>query len=80
METAIEQAIRAAGSQSGLARTLGIKPQAVQKWAATGRIPSERVIEVERATGVSRQLLRPDLYPEELAEKEPEPRAEVANG
>lgn len=62
MKTALDQAIEVAGSQSSLARALGIKPQAVQKWAATGRVPSERAVEIERVTGVPRQKLRPDLY------------------
>ena len=64
---AIEKACKAAGSQSALARLLDLSPQAVQHWCATGRVPAERVIEVERASGVSRHELRPDLYPIENA-------------
>lgn len=43
-----------------LARDLGITHGAVNQWT---RVPAERVIEVERATGIPRQELRPDLYP-----------------
>jgi DNA-binding transcriptional regulator YdaS (Cro superfamily) len=46
-----------------LARELGIRPQAVQKWCASGRVPPLRVLAVEAATGVSRKALRPDIYP-----------------
>jgi DNA-binding transcriptional regulator YdaS (Cro superfamily) len=38
----------------------------VLRWEA-GRIPAERVLEIERVTGIPRQKLRPDLYPVERA-------------
>lgn len=57
----------AIGGQSALARALHIKPQAVQRWCATGRIPAERVLAVEALTGVSRNELRPDIYPVAVA-------------
>lgn len=60
---AIQRACEQAGSQSALARMLEVTPQAVQSWCATGRVPAERVIPIEAATGVSRHELRPDLYP-----------------
>ncbi|WP_440090466.1 transcriptional regulator [Pseudomonas fragariae (ex Marin et al. 2024)] len=63
------RAAEAAGSQSALARVLGCTPQNVQKWCASGRIPAERVLRVEQATGVPRHELRPDLYPEAPAIK-----------
>ncbi|PIB57812.1 YdaS family helix-turn-helix protein [Pseudomonas sp. 2995-1] len=61
---AAERAAKAAGSQSALARVLGCTPQNVQRWCASGRVPAERVISVEQATGIPRHELRPDLYPE----------------
>ena len=66
---AIEKAVSIIGSQSAVARLFGIKPQAVQLWCSSGRVPAERVIEIEKATNgeVTRQELRPDLYPEETA-------------
>ncbi|MHB1564115.1 MAG: Cro/CI family transcriptional regulator [Leptospirillum sp.] len=38
------------GNQSILARSLGIKPQAVQQWIARGQIPIRRAIQIERLT------------------------------
>lgn len=62
-ELAIHRAVQAAGGQSALARALKVTPQAVQKMCASGRVPAERVLEIEKATGVPRHELRPDLYP-----------------
>ncbi|WP_060538592.1 transcriptional regulator [Pseudomonas sp. NBRC 111125] len=62
-DNAPTRAAKAVGGQSKLARLLNIKPQAVQHWCSTGKIPAERVLSVETATGISRHELRPDLYP-----------------
>ena len=62
-QAAIIHAVSKAGGQSALARELGVRPQAVQKWCALGRLPPLRVLAVEAATGVSRKALRPDIYP-----------------
>ena len=59
METPLERAIEAAGSQLALARGLGISHQAVAQWE---RVPAERVAEVERITGIPREQLRPDIF------------------
>lgn len=63
---AIEKAITAAGGLSKLADLLDVKPQVVHNWRSRG-VPAERVLEVERVTGVSRHQLRSDLYPRERA-------------
>ena len=63
-QTAIQKAAEVAGGQSALARFLKVTPQAVQKMCAIGRVPAERVLDIERLTGVLRTELRPDLYPE----------------
>lgn len=57
----LEQAIRAVGGVSELARRIGIAQPSVSNWS---RIPAERVLSVEAATGVARAILRPDLYAE----------------
>ena len=67
METPIEKAVRLAGNQSALARAVNVSPQAVQQWVESGRVSHKKVIEVERATGVSRTELRPDIYPADEA-------------
>lgn len=58
-QSGVEKAIAAAGNKSILARKLGVKVQSIQQWE---RVPAERVLEVERVTGVPREELRPDLY------------------
>lgn len=50
------------GRRAILASELQINQGAVSQW---DRVPSERVLEVERVTGISRHELRPDLYPRE---------------
>ena len=55
----LSQAIQAVGSVSELARKLGISQPSISNWT---RVPAERVISVETLTGVSRVVLRPDLY------------------
>ena len=64
-QNAAERAAAKAGGQSALARILGCTPQAVQRMCSTGKVPAERVLAIEEATGVSRHDLRPDLYPKE---------------
>lgn len=49
------------GRRTKLAQDLGITPGAISQWA---RVPAERLIEIERCTGIRRELLRPDLFSE----------------
>ncbi|MEJ2378293.1 MAG: Cro/CI family transcriptional regulator [Pseudolabrys sp.] len=55
----LEQAVRAVGGVTELARRIGISQPSVSNWT---RVPAERVLAVEAATGVDRAILRPDLY------------------
>jgi TorA maturation chaperone TorD len=55
----LTEAFRSTGGVSELARRLGISQPSVSNWI---RVPAERVIAVEAATGISRNKLRPDLY------------------
>lgn len=55
----LEEAVRAVGGVSELARQIGISQPSVSNWS---RVPAERVLLVEAATGVDRKTLRPDLY------------------
>ncbi len=52
---------------AAIAKELGVTRGAVAKWS---RIPAGRVIAVERVTGISREELRPDLYPAAASERE----------
>ncbi len=60
----LQEAIRAVGGVSELARRIGISQPSVSNW---DRIPAERVFSVEAATGVARAVLRPDLFDGEAA-------------
>lgn len=61
IEAACDKAKSALGGPTALAKALGdVSSQAVSQWK---RIPAKRVLDVERATGLSRHDLRPDLYP-----------------
>ncbi|TKA90377.1 transcriptional regulator [Halopseudomonas bauzanensis] len=62
---AISKAADKAGGQSALAKLIGVSGQAVNRMCTTGRVPAERVLAIEKATGISRHELRPDLYPKE---------------
>jgi DNA-binding transcriptional regulator YdaS (Cro superfamily) len=60
---ALIKAVRTAGSQKALARAIGVKQQNVHYWLKKKYPPGEYVLPIERATGVPRYELRPDLYP-----------------
>ncbi|MGY4419801.1 DNA-binding transcriptional regulator YdaS (Cro superfamily) [Bradyrhizobium sp. JR6.1] len=60
-DAGLESAIDAAGGVAQLARKIGIAQPSVSNW---NRVPAQRVIAVEIATGISRKILRPDLYSE----------------
>ena len=47
------------GRRVALADGLNISPGAVSQW---DRVPAERVLEIERLTGISRHDLRPDVF------------------
>lgn len=55
----LELIFEKAGSASELARRLQITPAAVLQW---DKVPVARAIAVEQITGVSRHVLRPDIY------------------
>lgn len=61
-ESALERAIKAAGSAVALAKVVGVTAMAVTNWKKRG-VPADRVLTIEKATGVKRYELRPDIYP-----------------
>lgn len=58
-DAGLQEAIRAVGGISELARRIGISQPSVSNW---DRIPAERVLAVESVTSINRAVLRPDLY------------------
>ena len=61
LASGLEAAKRAVGGQSQeLAKRLNLSKAAISKWK--GVIPLKRVLDVERATGVPRYVLRPDVF------------------
>lgn len=58
-DAALRHAITAAGGIGTLARALGLSQPTVSLWK---RVPPHHVIKVEALTGISRRILRPDLY------------------
>lgn len=63
---ALSEAIKKAGGTGALAAVLGISQAAVSQWK---ECPATRAIAVEKATGIHRTVLRPDVF------KEPKGRA-----
>jgi DNA-binding transcriptional regulator YdaS (Cro superfamily) len=61
LRAGVEAAIAAVGGGQRLAEKLQINRASIAGWS---RVPAERVLAVEAATGVPRSKLRPDLYPD----------------
>lgn len=55
----LQNAAQKVGGMAQLAAELGIARQAIYQWK---RIPAERVVDIERITGVPRTELRPDIF------------------
>lgn len=69
MNTSIERAVQIVGSQSEVARQVGVKPQSVQQWVSSGRVPPHWCLTLERIT--NKQITRYDLRPDVFGEKAP---------
>ncbi len=63
----ISSLFRKAGGVALVARQIGVPLGTVSAWCTRNKVPAERVLEVERITGISRHELRADLYPKEEA-------------
>ncbi|MEX1839146.1 helix-turn-helix domain-containing protein [Enterobacter cloacae] len=61
--TALDNAIRIAGSANKLATAIGVSGMAVSQWKSKGSVPSTRVLKIYSVTGITPHELRPDLYP-----------------
>ena len=62
--TPLEKCVEIAGSQTELARRIGVVPQTVQHWVSSNNFPLNRVVDIEQAVGakVTRQELCPDFF------------------
>lgn len=67
MATSIQRAFEAhGGTQAEFADAIGTSQQLVSYWLKNGKeLPAEFVLATEKAVGISRHDLRPDLYPRE---------------
>jgi Uma2 family endonuclease/DNA-binding transcriptional regulator YdaS (Cro superfamily) len=65
MTTALQLAVKIAGGQTALAAKIGRTQGHISKWLQRNFIPPDAVLAIERATGIPRSELRPDLYPEQ---------------
>lgn len=64
MNTALDRACKILGSQDALAAVLGIRSASISGWRERKRVPAERCVAIEQATGgqVTRYELRPDVF------------------
>jgi hypothetical protein len=60
MDEGLQAVIAVMGGRVELARSLGVKYRAVLDWRY---VPVERLIQIERLTGIPCERLRPDLFP-----------------
>ncbi len=63
------------GLRLRLSRELGITHGAISQWR---RVPVERVLDIERITGLPRHVLRPDIYPPPQEAAPSSPSSEAA--
>ncbi|MBE9491067.1 MAG: helix-turn-helix domain-containing protein [Bacteroidetes bacterium] len=68
--SAMRKAVRIFGSQIATASALGVSQMTISVWCKT-RVPAEHVIKIEQLTDglVTRNELRPDIYPQEEGSK-----------
>lgn len=66
MISVVQEAADRVGGISELARRLGITHPALYHWP---RVPANRVLQIEKLTGISRHDMRPDIYPREDSKK-----------
>lgn len=60
----LNDAINFFGSQTALAKAIGLSQPYVQNWLRRGKVPADKCIAIEQATNglVSRFDLRPDIF------------------
>lgn len=61
--TGVAEAVKVAGGRRQLGEKVNVTHEAVRQWLVAGKVPAEKVLLVERETGVRRERLNPDIYP-----------------
>jgi DNA-binding transcriptional regulator YdaS (Cro superfamily) len=64
----VAEIVEKVGGQSALAKMCGVRQSHVWNWLnrrGSKGIPPQHVITVERATGIPRHEIRPDIFPDE---------------
>lgn len=56
----LDEVAKERGGYAALARELGVARQTLYKWRQ--KVPLDRVVEIERLTGIPRSKLRPDIF------------------
>jgi DNA-binding transcriptional regulator YdaS (Cro superfamily) len=73
MEKICDKAKENAGGPAAIAKALkDLTPQAVSQWK---KIPADRVLDMERLSGISRHELRPDIFGPVVAQQDREGEA-----
>lgn len=63
MENVVDLFVEKLGGLTKAAAVLKVKhPSVIANWRSRGRVPPERVLEIESLSGVSRHDLRPDVF------------------
>lgn len=66
---ALSEACEKVGGEAKLADLIGKTRSHISTWKYRGFIPAEMALPIEAASGVSRHVLRPDLYPQDAGER-----------
>ena len=63
MANVVDLVVEKLGGLTKAAKTLRVSnPSVVANWRTRGRVPAERVLEIESLTDISRHDLRPDVF------------------
>jgi DNA-binding transcriptional regulator YdaS (Cro superfamily) len=60
--TPIQKAVNKCGGQSALAKALNVSRAHVNRMVKTGHVPSSQCKKIELLTGVTAEMLRPDIF------------------
>lgn len=81
IDTPLAAAVRAKGSQSAYGRLVGRSQASIYERLRDRKpVDAEDVLAVEKDTGISRHILRPDLYPDETGHDPADDRRRLVSG